>query len=118
MDNQTKNNSNLAKFPNPFVFDFENGKLIHKLGNIWIPIDLVLEHHIKFYVLGMEKLFRVGDRVIRVKHLGTMSKLLNWKLDVGNYWIQFFLKNIDFAMGFDEEGGSFVLYRYVDFWLC
>jgi hypothetical protein len=66
----------------------------------------------------MEKLFRVGDRVIRVKHLGTMSKLLNWKLDVGNYWIQIFLKNIDFVMGFDEEGGSFVLYRYVDFWLC
>jgi hypothetical protein len=92
LDNQAKNNSNPNKFPNPFVFDFENGKPICKLGNIWIPIDLVLEHHIKFYVLGMEKLFWVGDRVIKVKHLETMSKLLNWNLDVGN-WILFFLKN-------------------------
>lgn len=73
------------------MFDFENGKPIRKLGNIWIPIDLILKHHIKFYVLGMEK-FWVRDRVIKFKHLGTMSKLLNWNLDVGN-WIQFFLKN-------------------------
>jgi hypothetical protein len=97
MDNQAKNNFNLAKFPNPFVFDFEilkieNGKLTPRLGNICIPIDLILEHHIKFYVLGMEKLFRIGDRIIKVKHSKTMSKLLNWKLNVGNYWIQFFFK--------------------------
>jgi hypothetical protein len=83
MDNQARNNFNPAKFHNPFVFDFEilkfeNGKPIPRLGNIWIPIDLILEHHIKFYVLGMEKLFRVGDRIIRVKHYGTMSKLLSW----------------------------------------
>jgi hypothetical protein len=92
------------------ILNFENGKPIPKLGNIWIPIDLVLEHHIKFYILGMEKLFKVGDIVIRVKHSGTMSKLLSWRLNVGSYWIQFFLKNIGFAMGFDEEGGSFALY--------
>jgi hypothetical protein len=92
------------------ILNFENGKPTSRLGNIWIPIDLVLEHHIKFYILGMEKLFKVGDIVIRVKHSGIMSKLLSWKLNVGSYWIRIFLMNIDFAMGFDEEGGYFALY--------
>jgi len=36
---------------------------------------------------SMEKLFKVGDKIVKVEHSGTMSKMSNWKLDFGSKWI-------------------------------
>jgi len=33
-------------------------------------------------MLGMEKLFQLGDKLVRVEHVGVISRLLNWKLEV------------------------------------
>lgn len=107
-------------FPNnilePSIFDFEipsfeDGYPTPNLRNISIPlIDLTKQRYIGFYVSNMERLFRKGDRIIKVEHFGIVSRMSNYKLDLENGWIKKNLDNIDFAMSLDQEGASFNLY--------
>jgi hypothetical protein len=107
-------------FPNNIIelaiFDFEipsfeNGYHVPKLINIWIPLlDLTKQRYIRFYVSSMERLFRKGDRIIKVKHFGTIFKMSNYKLDFKNGWIKESLENIDFVMSLDQKGAFFNLY--------
>lgn len=55
-------------------------------------------------------MFRARNKMIRVEHYGTISRMLSWSLDLENKWVREKLKNIDFAMGIDQEGTTFDLY--------
>jgi hypothetical protein len=52
---------------------------------------------------GMENMFRIGDKIIKEEHFGTISRMLSWNLNVKNIWIKEKFKNINFALGFEEE---------------
>jgi len=40
----------------------------------------------------------VGDIIIRVKHVRVIFRLLNWKLDVENYWVLENKNNVKFVV--------------------
>ncbi len=48
--------------------------------------------------------------IIRVEHSVIVSRMLSWKLDLGNIWIKENMKNIDFAMKVDKELECFLIY--------
>ncbi len=60
----------------------------------------------------MDDMFRARNKMIRVEHYGTISRMLSWSLDLENKWVREKLKNIDFAMGIDQEGTTFDLYMW------
>jgi hypothetical protein len=51
----------------------------------------------------MESMFRIGDKVVKVEHFGTISKMLNWSLNEENVWVRDNLEIIDFSLNFDQE---------------
>ncbi len=60
-----------------------------KLGDIWVPKSPVLPNHFpRLYIPGVEDLFEVGDRIIRVEHGGSRSRLISWRVwrDSGSKW--------------------------------
>jgi len=48
--------------------------------------------------------------IIRVEHSVIVSRMLSWKLDLGNIWIKENMKNTDFAMKVDKELEHFLIY--------
>jgi hypothetical protein len=54
---------------------------VPRLGNIWIP-KLVAspDHFVRLYIPGVEDLFQVGDRLFRVEHSGSSSRLISWRI--------------------------------------
>lgn len=67
----------------PFIFhfeilSFENGYHDPRLGDIWIPfLDITRQSYVRFYMPSMEILFKVGNRIVKVEHSGTMSRMSN-----------------------------------------
>jgi hypothetical protein len=58
-------------------------------GDIWIPkLTPSVNHFPRFYILGVEDLFQVGDRIVRVEHSGTRSCLISWQVwhDSASKW--------------------------------
>ncbi len=52
-----------------------------RLGDIWIPRSLLSPNHFaRFYIPGVEDLFQVGDRIVRVEHAGSRSRLISWRV--------------------------------------
>ncbi len=50
-----------------------------RLGDIWIPKSTPSANHFpRLYIPGVEDLFQVGDRIVRVEHSGTKSRLVSW----------------------------------------
>ncbi len=41
--------------------------------------------YIRFHMLGMEDMFRTGDKIIRVEHFGTVFRMSSWSLNVKKY---------------------------------
>ncbi len=37
-------------------------------------------HFVRLFIPGIEDLFQVGDRLIRVQHSGSRSRLINWRI--------------------------------------
>jgi len=37
-------------------------------------------HFVRLYIPGVEDLFQEGDRLLRVKHGGSRSRLISWKM--------------------------------------
>jgi hypothetical protein len=74
---------------------FENGKPTPRLGDIWIPMLAVTKQcYIMSYMPNIEKMFKIGDMIIKVEHFKTMSKMSSWKLYVGNGWVRDNLKTL------------------------
>ncbi len=60
-----------------------------RLGDIWIPKSAVSPNHFsRFYIPGVEDLFQTRDRIVRVEHGGSRSRLISWRIwrDVGEMW--------------------------------
>jgi hypothetical protein len=59
----------------------ERQRSVPRLGDIWIPKSPVSFNHFpRFYIPGVEDLFQTGDRVVRVKHAGSRSRLISWRV--------------------------------------
>jgi hypothetical protein len=57
----------------------ERQNSVPRLGDLWIPKSFVSPNHFpRFYIPGVEDLFQVGDRIIRVEHSGSRSRLISW----------------------------------------
>jgi hypothetical protein len=60
-----------------------------KVGDLWLHVAIASPHHqIRFFFLGINIFFFVGDKIIRVKYAGVESKALVWRLgrDVDGDW--------------------------------
>jgi len=56
----------------------ERQRSVSRLGDIWIPKSHVSPNHFaRFYIPGVEDLFQVGDRIVRVEHAGSKSRLIS-----------------------------------------
>jgi hypothetical protein len=68
--------------PNPLTIEIhEKNELIPKVGDLWIPITTIsLHHRIRFFLSGIEGLFVVGNKVVRVEHKVEKSRNLVCKL--------------------------------------
>jgi hypothetical protein len=54
---------------------------VPRLGDIWIPNSSPSPNHFpRFYIPSVEDLFQVGDRIVRVEHAGSRSRLISWKV--------------------------------------
>jgi len=54
---------------------------VPRLGDIWIPKSPVSPNHFpRFYIPGVEDLFQAGDRVVKVEHAGSRSRLISWRV--------------------------------------
>jgi hypothetical protein len=58
-------------------------------GDIWIPRVVVsLNHFARFYIPGVEDLFQTRDRLVKVEHAGSRSRLISWRVwcDLEGKW--------------------------------
>ncbi len=52
-----------------------------RLGDIWVPkLAVSPNHFVKLYIPDVEDLFQVGDRLLRVEHNGSRSRLISWRM--------------------------------------
>jgi len=59
----------------------ERQSSVPRLGDIWIPKLVVLPNHfVRLYIPGVEDLFQVGDRLFRVEHSRSTSRLISWRI--------------------------------------
>ncbi len=59
----------------------ERQSMLLRLGDIWVPKSVVSPNHfVRLFILGVEDLFQVGDRLIRVEHSGSKSRLISWRI--------------------------------------
>ncbi|CAK9236572.1 unnamed protein product [Sphagnum troendelagicum] len=59
----------------------ERQNSVQRLGDVWIPrSEASPNHFVKLYVPGVEDLFAKGDRLIRVEHSGTRSRIISWTM--------------------------------------
>ncbi len=49
-----------------------------RLGDVWVPkLAMLPNHFIRLYIPGVEDLFQTGDRLLRVEHSGSRSRLMS-----------------------------------------
>ncbi|CAM6002414.1 unnamed protein product [Sphagnum balticum] len=54
---------------------------VPRLGDIWIPKSAISPNHfVRLYIPGVEDLYQEGDRLLRVEHNGSRSRLISWRL--------------------------------------
>ncbi len=96
----SRSSSILDNVPKPSLFNFEVlgleiGKHTPQLRDIWIlGFTNTEQHYVKFYMPRMDDMFRDGNKMIRVEHYGTISKMLSWSLDLENKWVRDKLEGI------------------------
>jgi hypothetical protein len=57
----------------------EKQSSLPRIGDIWIPKSAVSPNHfVRLYIPGVEDLFQEGDRLLRVEHSGSRSRLISW----------------------------------------
>ncbi len=70
---------------------------IPRVGDLWVPVSMPTANHFpRIYIPGVEDLFQTGDRILRIEHEGSRSRLICWRVwcDAGNSW-QFQLESSD-----------------------
>jgi hypothetical protein len=59
----------------------ERQNSVPRLGDIWVPkLAVSPNHFVKLYILGVEDLFQVGDRLLRVEHSGSRFRFISWRV--------------------------------------
>jgi len=59
----------------------ERQSSIPRLGDIWVPKSEVSPNHfVRLYIPGVEDLFQEGDRLVRVEHSGSRSRIISWRI--------------------------------------
>jgi hypothetical protein len=59
----------------------ERQHVVPRLGDVWIPKSAVSPNHfVRLYIPGVEDLFQEGDRILRVEHGGSRSRLISWRI--------------------------------------
>jgi hypothetical protein len=59
----------------------EKQRALPRLGDIWVPKSVASPNHfVQLYILGVEDLFQEGDRLLRVEHSGSRSRLISWRI--------------------------------------
>ncbi len=59
----------------------ERQSAIPRVGDIWVPKSEVSPNHfVRLFIPGIEDLFHVGDRLIRVEHSGSRFRLISWRI--------------------------------------
>ncbi len=59
----------------------ERQRSVPRVGNIWIPkLAVSPNHFVRLDILGVEDLFQEGDRILRVEHGGSRSRLIRWRM--------------------------------------
>jgi hypothetical protein len=54
---------------------------IPRVGDVWIPkAEVSPNHFIRLYVPGVEDLFALGDRLVRIEHSGSRSRIISWAI--------------------------------------
>jgi len=62
---------------------------VPRLGDIWIPKAVISPNHFaRFYIPGVEDLFQIRDRLVRVEHAGSRFRLISWRVwrDLEGKW--------------------------------
>jgi hypothetical protein len=56
---------------NPLSIELhENVEAIPKIGYLWLLVAVVSPHHqVRFFFLGIDVLFTIGDKVVKVEHI-------------------------------------------------
>jgi hypothetical protein len=55
--------------------------VLPRLGDIWVPKSIVSPNDfVRLYIPGVEDLFQEGDRLLRVEHSGSKSRLISWRI--------------------------------------
>jgi hypothetical protein len=68
----------LPTFPNAFAFFFAEEKQVPKVDDLWIPSSFSTPNHfIRFFILGIEHMLQVGDKILRVEASGSLSQLVS-----------------------------------------
>ncbi len=59
----------------------ERQRGVPNIGDIWIPkLAASPNHFVRLYIPGVEDLFQDGDRLLRVEHGGSKSRLISWRI--------------------------------------
>jgi hypothetical protein len=75
----------------------EGARSIPRVGDVWVPISMPTANHFpRIYIPGVEDLFQMGDRILKIEHRGSRSRLICWRVwsDAGDNW-QFQLESSD-----------------------
>ncbi len=80
-----------------------------RLGDVWIPFSLIsLSHFNRFFIPGVEDLFRARNWILRVENSRVRSWLISWRafddLNIQIWW------KMDFA---DEQTFTLLLFDVV-----
>jgi hypothetical protein len=59
----------------------ERQQTLPRLGDIWIPKSTISPNHfVRLFIPSIKDLFQAGDRLLRVKHSGSRSRLISWRI--------------------------------------
>jgi hypothetical protein len=73
------NTTSLQFLFNPLSIELH--EKISKIGYLWLLVVVVSPHHqVRFFFLGINVLFTIGDKVVKVEHVGVEFKVLVWRL--------------------------------------
>jgi hypothetical protein len=56
-------------------------EVVPKVGYLWLLVAVASPHHqVRFFFIRIDVLFAIGDKVVKVEHVGVEFKVLVWRL--------------------------------------
>jgi hypothetical protein len=91
---------------------FEEVNSIPRVGDLWLSIAVVSSsHQVRFFFPGIDTLFVVGDKVVKIEHSGVESKVLMWRL--GRYANGRWLWNFEHEERIQYESHQLLIRSYI-----